>query len=157
MLWVNGTHAAVRQRFTLAHELGHLRCGHDARVAVDTFETLAGTDDGLARVQANAFAAELLAPAAGVRAMVDGEPTLDDVVLIAARFGISDDRGPLPVEHSGTHGPLRELKREIDDGLHDGRVAPALARAGRRRDRRDRRRRLPRLSPALGRLGASRR
>ncbi len=62
----------VRQRFTLAHELGHLRCRHDARVEVDTFETIAGKTTDSREIQANAFAAELLAPAAGVRAMVDG-------------------------------------------------------------------------------------
>ena len=48
---------------------------------------------GLARspveVQANAFAAEFLAPAAGVRAMVDGEPSLETIARIAERFGVS--------------------------------------------------------------------
>ena len=66
VLWVNGTHPAVRMRFTLAHEVGHVRCGHDARVAVDTYETLGGRSTDAREVQANAFAAELLAPAAGV-------------------------------------------------------------------------------------------
>ena len=92
MLWVNGTHPAVRMRFTLAHEIGHVRCGHDAGVAVDTYETLGGRSTDAREVQANAFAAELLAPAAGVRAMLDGEPTLEDVVRIAARYGISPSR-----------------------------------------------------------------
>jgi Zn-dependent peptidase ImmA (M78 family) len=32
VLRVNGTHAPVRQRFMLAHELGHLRCGHDGAI-----------------------------------------------------------------------------------------------------------------------------
>lgn len=90
VLWVNGTQAVVRQRFTLAHELGHVRCGHAGAVAVDTYETLAGMTTDSREVQANAFAAELLAPAAGVRATVAGrEPSLDDVVRIAARYGIS--------------------------------------------------------------------
>jgi hypothetical protein len=42
VLWVNGTQAAVRQRFTLAHEVGHVRCGHDADVPVETFATIGG-------------------------------------------------------------------------------------------------------------------
>ena len=68
-------------------------------------------------MQANAFAAELLAPAAGVRAMLDGEPTLEDVVRIAARYGIS------PIAAVFRLGTLRlsrridALRREIDDGL----------------------------------------
>src|SRR5690349_10782900 len=37
VLWVNGTDAPVRQRFTLAHELGHLRCGHDGAIPVETY------------------------------------------------------------------------------------------------------------------------
>ena len=117
VLWVNGTHPAVRMRFTLAHEVGHVRCGHDARVAVDTYETLGGRSTDAREVQANAFAAELLAPAAGVRAMLAGEPTLEDVVRIAARYGIS------PVAAVFRLGTLRlsrridALRREIDDGL----------------------------------------
>jgi Zn-dependent peptidase ImmA (M78 family) len=75
VLWVNGTQAPVRQRFTLAHELGHVRCRHDMAVAADTFETLAGKTTDSREIQANAFAAEFLAPAEGVRAMRDGEPT----------------------------------------------------------------------------------
>jgi IrrE N-terminal-like domain len=67
VLWVNGTEPAVRQRFTLAHELGHVRCAHDLRISVDTFETLAGKTTDSREIQANAFAAELLAPADGVR------------------------------------------------------------------------------------------
>ena len=131
VLWVNGTHAAVRQRFTLAHELGHLRCRHDARIEVDTFETLAGKTTDSREIQANAFAAELLAPAAGVRAMVDGEPTLDDVVLIAARFGISTIAALYRLNTLGLTGPLREAQAGDRRRAARGRVGPALARAGR--------------------------
>ena len=125
VLWVNGTHAAVRQRFTLAHELGHLRCRHDARIEVDTFETLAGKTTDSREIQANAFAAELLAPAAGVRAMVDGEPTLDDVVLIAARFGISTVAALYRLNSLGLTDPLREAqagdrRRPAQRGLGHG-------------------------------------
>lgn len=90
VLWVSGVDAPVRRRFTLAHELGHVRCGHDGSMPVDTVKTLSGKTSDAREIQANAFAAELLVPAAGVRAMVDGrEPSLDDVVLIAERFGVS--------------------------------------------------------------------
>jgi len=117
VLWVNGTHPAVRRRFTLAHELGHVRCGHDAGIAVDTHATLAGrTTDGR-EVQANAFAAELLAPAAGVRAMPEGEPTLEDVVRIAARYGVSTIAALYRLSTLGMSRRVDALRREIEDGL----------------------------------------
>ena len=149
VLWVNGGQAAVRQRFTLAHELGHLRCGHHGTMAVDTFETLAGRTTDAREVQANAFAAELLAPAEGVRATLDGEPTLDDVVLVAARFGISTIAALYRLDTLGLTRHPDRLKREIDDGLHGEVwerlrpvvVADAISSAGPRA--------LPRLSPAL--------
>jgi Zn-dependent peptidase ImmA (M78 family) len=156
LLWVNGTHAPVRMRFTLAHELGHMRCGHDARVAVDTYATLAGRSTDAREVQANAFAAELLAPAAGVRAMLDGEPTLEDVVRIAARHGISAMAALFRLSTLGLSRRVDALRGEIDDGLVADvwrRLAPApyedeLAAIGRGD--------LPRLSPVIagGALGA---
>ena len=118
VLWVNGRHAAVRQRFTLAHELGHLRCRHDARVAVDTFETLTGRTTDSREIQANAFAAELLAPADGVRAMIAREPTLDDVVLMAARFGLSTIAALYRLNTLGLTARYEKLKHEIEEGMH---------------------------------------
>jgi len=118
VLWVNGTHAAVRQRFTLAHELGHVRCGHDVGTIVETFETLSGKSTDSREVQSNAFAAELLAPKAGVEAFVTGEPTLDDVVLLAARFGISTIAALFRLNSLGLTERYTALKQEIDDGLH---------------------------------------
>jgi len=149
VLWVNGTHATVRQRFTLAHELGHVRCGHDTGILVDTFETLSGRSTDSREVQANAFAAELLAPKAGVEEFVTSEPTLDDVVRLAARFGISTIAALFRMNSSGLTGRYPALKQEIDDGLHGevwDRLAPtapddvinAIDREA-----------LPRISPAL--------
>ena len=65
-IFVNGTELAVRQRFTLAHEFGHVELGHAGSVdyATDVF------GEGRkppAEVQADGFAAEFLAPADGVR------------------------------------------------------------------------------------------
>jgi Zn-dependent peptidase ImmA (M78 family) len=117
VLWVNGTQAAVRQRFTLAHEVGHVRCGHDADVPVETFATIGGKSTDSREVQANAFAAELLAPAAGIRAAVEGEPSLEDVVLIAARFGISPIAALYRLNTLGLAARYEALKQEIADGL----------------------------------------
>lgn len=120
VLWVNGTHAPVRQRFTLAHELGHLRCGHDGAIPVETFTTLGGKATDSREVQANAFAAELLAPAAGVKAMVDGiEPGLDDVVRIAAAHGISTIAALYRLNSLGLTGRYEELATAIGNGEHE--------------------------------------
>lgn len=119
VLWVNGTQAAVRQRFTLAHEVGHVRCGHDADVPVETIETIGGKSTDSREIQANAFAAELLAPADGIRASIPGEPSLEDVVLIAARFGISTIAALYRLNSLGLTGRYAALKQEITDGLDE--------------------------------------
>lgn len=121
VLWINGTHPVARQRFTLAHELGHLRCGHDGAVPVETFVTLGGkTTDGR-EVQANAFAAELLAPAAGIREMLgDHGPGLGDVVRIAASFGISTIAALLRLNTLGLAPRYDDLLAEIHAGEHHG-------------------------------------
>ena len=41
IVWVNAVHSVERQRFTVAHELGHVGCRH-ADIAVDTTETISG-------------------------------------------------------------------------------------------------------------------
>src|SRR4051812_8074205 len=91
LLWVNGAQAAVRQRFTLAHELGHAWCRHDGRRAVDSFATLSGRTTTPQEIEANAFAAEFLIPRAAIEELAPGgrAPTLDEVVLIAAHYGTS--------------------------------------------------------------------
>jgi len=120
VLWVNGTHAPVRQRFTLAHELGHLRCGHDGAIPVETFTTLGGKATDSREVQANAFAAELLAPVAGVVAMVDGtEPGLEEVVRLAATFGISTIAALYRLNSLGICGPYEQLVAAIGEGEHE--------------------------------------
>src|SRR5690349_17466947 len=68
IIWVNGAQAVERQRFTVAHELGHVCCRHDA-TTVDTAATISAAARDPREVQANAFAAELLAPRAGVAAL----------------------------------------------------------------------------------------
>lgn len=116
LLWVNGDQALVRQRFTLAHELGHLRLGHRGELPVDLVETLANTRDPR-EVQANAFAAELLAPRAGVKEMVSAEPGLGDVAAIAGRYGISMLAAlyRLVTLQLTTRG--ERLREELDEGL----------------------------------------
>ncbi len=147
--WVNGTQFPARQRFTLAHEFGHIRCGHDGRLAVDTFETLSGSTTDSREIQANAFAAEFLAPADGVRAMVTAEPTLETVVEVAARFGLSTIAALYRLSTLGLTSRSKRLKDEIDAGVHEEvweRLDPTTPddEIGRLTENR-----LPRLSPAL--------
>jgi hypothetical protein len=116
--WVNGTQSVERQRFTVAHEYGHVCCGHEGR-QLDTQAIISGATHDPQEVQANAFAAQLLAPRRGVEAMVDGPPTLEDVVRIAAHFGISTIAAVYRLRTLDLLGAARAetLRGEIDDGL----------------------------------------
>ena len=91
VLWLNAADAKVRQRFTLAHELGHVRCAHDGKLAVEVYETLNGGTTNPREIEANAFAAEFLIPQAAMQeiAVAGTDPTLDEVVTIAAHYGTS--------------------------------------------------------------------
>ena len=80
---------------------------------------LAGDTRDPREVQANAFAAELLAPRAGVAAMVDGEPDLETVVRIAARFGISAVAALYRLSTLRLTARYDRLRREIEEGLHE--------------------------------------
>ena len=71
-------------------------------------------------MQANAFAAEFLVPRVGVTGRVDGEPTLEDVVRLAALYGVS---APMMLVRFrqvriGSAERLARLQREVDAGEH---------------------------------------
>ena len=68
-MFLNGDQPVQRQRFTLAHELGHHRLGHAA--VVDGVEEVDGKSDDPLEQQANAFAGEFLAPDQALRAWMD--------------------------------------------------------------------------------------
>src|SRR5689334_7363818 len=88
LLFVNGAQAAVRRRFTLAHEFGHRRLGHAS--VIDRPADLFGAAADPAEVAANYFAAEFLLPAEAVRAWARGRAlALDEVVRLAAEYGVS--------------------------------------------------------------------
>ncbi|MEI2702844.1 MAG: ImmA/IrrE family metallo-endopeptidase [Baekduia sp.] len=119
LLWVNAGHAPVRQRFTLAHEVGHRRCGHDGSLPVETFQTLGGKTTDSREVQANAFAAELLMPADGIRARIGGgEPDLDDVVTLACEFGVSTLAMLYRLNTLGLTSRRAELEAAIAEDAH---------------------------------------
>jgi Zn-dependent peptidase ImmA (M78 family) len=121
LLWVNGRQFAPRQRFTLAHELAHVWCSHDGHAPVDSSATLSDTVSEPLEVQANAFAAEFLVPRAAMRALVDGEPSLDEVVVIAAAFGVSAPVVVYRLKQLELASPrwIARLQGEVGEGLHE--------------------------------------
>jgi Zn-dependent peptidase ImmA (M78 family) len=99
---VNGNQAEVRQRFTIAHEVGHLRLHPGRPVIVDQVvrgrvnyrDAEAGLATNREEIQANAFAASLLMPEDWVTEYL--EHCLDDglsanriVDHLAASFHVS--------------------------------------------------------------------
>jgi Zn-dependent peptidase ImmA (M78 family) len=98
VIGVNSRHAPTRQRFTVAHEIGHLEMHKGQPVYIDRFVRV-NMRDGQSTPeerQANAFAAELLMP----RSLVPGEIdkvlakrqdlTLPELVsALAERFQVS--------------------------------------------------------------------
>jgi hypothetical protein len=144
VLWVNGREFAPRRRFTLAHEFGHFWIGHDGRLEVDSFATLSGRTSNPLEVQANAFAAELLMPKAGLDRF-EREPSLEDVVRLAADYGVSAPAMVIRLEQCRLAAPARiaRLRREVEEGLHGYlRIEPRDDRLSRIGD-------LPYLSPSL--------
>ena len=123
VVFVNGDEALVRQRFTLAHELGHHRLGHDS--VLDSADAFSVWNRDPREVEANTFASELLAPRAATSAWAErelhGEPTLEDVVRFASAFGISALAGRIRLSSAGVlKDPERSsrLDAEIQESLH---------------------------------------
>jgi Zn-dependent peptidase ImmA (M78 family) len=146
VLWVNGRDAAVRQRFTLAHELGHAYIGHDGSLVAETIETLGGGTTTPHEIEANAFAAELLMPKAGIEELADlGRATLEEACHGAALFGVSALAFVIRLRTCGIVDDDRyaRLKAEVDERLHEQVPVPAFE------DRLGALDALPYLSPSL--------
>jgi Zn-dependent peptidase ImmA (M78 family) len=98
VIGVNGGHAKVRRRFTLAHELGHvLLTAHDD-LHIDRSlmrrDARSTTGSDWKEVEANSFAAELLLPMTMLNAVIRRQGGLDldnaaEVKRLAATFGVS--------------------------------------------------------------------
>ena len=136
-LIVNGLQYVGRQRFTLAHEYGHHVMRHEGAPPDSTQTVIQGLTRSSVEVQANAFAAEFLAPAAGVRAMVDEEPTLETLARLAGHFGISMQAALVRLNNLRLTTRDDELRAELGDADLRAWVRPAeredaLARIGRR-------------------------
>ena len=114
-----GKDAAVRRRFTLAHELGHHYLGHGPRV--DTSSTLSD-DVNPDESSANRFAAEFIAPQPAVERFIrevdDDSPTLELVCRLSNHFAISPQSARIRLETAGVvtdRALLGKLDAEIND------------------------------------------
>jgi Zn-dependent peptidase ImmA (M78 family) len=91
LIFIHAPDWPTRKRFTLAHELGHHWLGHEP--VIDTWEAMYASDRPPEETQANAFAAEFVAPRAGIERWLEenGHPpiTLDLVCRLSVRFGLS--------------------------------------------------------------------
>jgi Zn-dependent peptidase ImmA (M78 family) len=96
---VNQGHTRERQRFTIAHELGHLLLHKGQPVHVDEGfrvnlrDRRSATAEDVEEIEANAFAADLLMPAKWLRIDIEQEfiDLADDTAMrmLAARYGVS--------------------------------------------------------------------
>lgn len=100
IIGINSRHAAVRQRFTIAHEIGHLEMHKGKPVFVDRLVRMNLRDGSSSREEsdANAFAAELLMPrklmAGEVNRILSRKPRITPEQLIeelASRFRVSSE------------------------------------------------------------------
>lgn len=88
LIRVNKLHSKTRQRFTIAHELGHfVYHKDDEQEFVDTTFFRGMTADNL-EYTANRFASELLMPEDEVRQLIDRE-NVRSVSELANKFGVS--------------------------------------------------------------------
>ena len=86
---INDDDYDVRQRFSIAHEIGHLVL-HDDDVHIDYRDARAATGAEPREVEANAFAAELLMPSALLRTEGTVRAGDDDVIQkLAKKYDVS--------------------------------------------------------------------
>lgn len=101
VIGVNSNNAKVRQRFTIAHELGHLQLHQqqelilERHVQVNFRDATSSTASNQEEIEANQFAAELLMPGdlleRNLTALLNGRPLSDSdlVKRLASRFEVS--------------------------------------------------------------------
>jgi Zn-dependent peptidase ImmA (M78 family) len=111
-IYINARPYWTRRRFTMAHELGHHVLGHRQRVDRSIFDLY---DSG--EVDANAFAAELLMPAAGLaEAPRVYEP--EEVAELAAHYWVS---GQAMIVRLAALGLIDTARRRRLESVYDAR------------------------------------
>lgn len=87
VITINRNHHENRQRFTMAHELGHYALNHGTKT--DTLYRNTSLDNEPDEVEANAFAAEILMPSAAIRDLVFNKGVVT-TELLAFKFWVSE-------------------------------------------------------------------
>lgn len=88
LIQVNKSHSKIRQRFTIAHELGHyIYHKDDGDKFVDT-TFFRGMSSNNLEFTANKFASDLLMPEEDVRQLIETE-NVRSVAELATKFGVS--------------------------------------------------------------------
>lgn len=108
VIGINEDHPPTRQRFTLAHELGHLLL-HDKDFFIDHFEKFRNVKSSQAvdpdEIEANAFAAELLMPEEFIFrdiSQLDDNLTVDAAIKqLADRYFVSEKSMRIRLNHLG--------------------------------------------------------
>jgi Zn-dependent peptidase ImmA (M78 family) len=106
---LNEKHHIHRQRFTAAHELGHLilHCGHDDEEQVFVDKTVAynrndasSSGEVKKEIEANRFAAELLMPKKFIEKDIEGKESLryEDVEELAKKYEVSERAMTIRIE-----------------------------------------------------------
>jgi len=126
--------SATRQRFTLAHEIGHLAAGDSQDLHVDESVFGRKTPD---ETRANAFAASFLMPAAAIRESVPHGQVSEEVVAgLLSRFGVSLDALAFRLHNVGVVDAAgRDHIRSMSSNriaLRSGRASDLQARGDRR-------------------------
>jgi Zn-dependent peptidase ImmA (M78 family) len=113
---INKAHHPNRQRFTIAHECGHLAlhaAGQKDQLWVDKAylffrDSQSSTGDQLAEIQANQFAAGLLMPEALIRSHIEDVTALSDVDIfrLSVRFEVSEQAMTLRLVSLGLIAPM---------------------------------------------------
>jgi len=112
---INPSHHANRQRFTIAHELGHFffhsgiaeHVDRDFRINWRRVEESA-SGVNWEEITANRFAAELLMPTRFMKSDLDKIPTVDKrtVTLFALRHKVSPEAMKIRLSNLGIVGPF---------------------------------------------------
>jgi Zn-dependent peptidase ImmA (M78 family) len=124
---INADLGSPRQRFTLAHEIGHVRMGHQPRVdmATDLFDH--GRDDQ--EIAANYFAAEFIAPRQAVLAWLEerdlaaGAGTAETIAKFGLSFGLSFKASCYRFQRAGVLSQSAAARLVIETGRRAGELA----------------------------------
>lgn len=102
---VNSNHPEVRQRFSIAHELGHFLLGHDhAHIVDDTFDKPTDKEQ-----EANKFAAEILMPTEMLKKDISENEY--DIPSLANKYKVSEQAMSIRLLETGMINKIKAPKK----------------------------------------------